>query len=94
MDGEKPLPPDPGTVGFSEVPMLNVFIALALTTAPTAKPATNTLCPVEGGKVDANSPKVVVRGREYRVCCQGCDTELKAHPDKYLKPDGTPRNAK
>ena len=48
--------------------MLSTLLALALATAaPT--PATNTLCPVLGGKVDANSPKVVVRGREYRICC-------------------------
>jgi len=68
--------------------------AAALAAAPTPKPATNTLCPVLGGKVDASSPKVVVRGREYRICCMGCDSQLKATPDKYLKPDGTPKNAK
>jgi hypothetical protein len=80
--------------------MLNLLFALAVAVAPASpaapapKPAVNTLCPVLGGKVDANSPKVAVRGREYRICCMGCDTELKAHPDKYLKPDGTPKNAK
>jgi len=87
--------------------MLNVIFALALASAPAnpapaapapaasaVKPATNTLCPVQGGKVDAKSQVVVVRGQAYRICCAGCDTELKAHPDKYLKADGTPRNAK
>jgi hypothetical protein len=74
--------------------MLNLFFALAVLTAPAPKPAVNTLCPVLGGKVDAKSPKVVVQGQEYRVCCMGCDSELKAHPEKFLKADGTPRNAK
>jgi YHS domain-containing protein len=74
--------------------MLTFLLTLALATAPAPKPATNTLCPVLGGKVDASSPKVVVNGREYRVCCLGCDKELKAHPGKYLKPDGVPKNAK
>jgi YHS domain-containing protein len=73
--------------------MLTTALALALATA-APRPATNTLCPVLGGKVDATSPKVVVRGREYRVCCMGCDGQLKATPDKYLNPDGSPRNAR
>jgi len=68
--------------------------AAALAAAPTPKPATNTLCPVLGGKVTAKSPTVVVKGQEYRICCMGCDSELKANPDKFLKPDGTPKNAK
>jgi YHS domain-containing protein len=37
---------------------------------------------------------VEVNGRDYRICCPGCDALLKKNPDKYLKPDGTPRNAK
>jgi YHS domain-containing protein len=73
--------------------MINTLLVLALATA-APKPATNAVCPVQGGKVDANSPKVVVRGQEYRICCMGCDTDLKTKPDKYLKPDGTPKNAK
>jgi hypothetical protein len=73
--------------------MINTLLVLALATA-APKPATNTTCPVLGGKVEANSPKVVVRGQEYRICCMGCDGQLKANPDKYLKPDGTPKNAK
>jgi hypothetical protein len=77
--------------------MKKLLLALAVAVAAVAgapKPATNVLCPVLGGKVDAKSPSVVVRGQEYRVCCTGCDGMLKANPDKYLKADGTPRNAK
>jgi len=76
--------------------MKHLLLALALAAAAVAapKPATNTLCPVLGGKVTAKSPTVVVKGQEYRICCMGCDSELKANPDKFLKPDGTPKNAK
>jgi hypothetical protein len=76
--------------------MKKLFLALAVAAAAlaAAKPAVNIACPVLGGKVDAKSPKVVVRGQEYRVCCMGCDKDLAAAPDKYLKADGTPRNAK
>ena len=77
--------------------MKKLFLAFAVAIAAVAaapKPATNTLCPVLGGSVDAKSAKVVVRGQEYRVCCMGCPEQLKATPDKFLKPDGTPKNAK
>ena len=76
--------------------MLTPLLALSLLAAPAAKPAlaTNTLCPVLGGKVTATSKTVVVRGREYRLCCAGCDANLLKDPDKYLEKDGTPRNVK
>jgi YHS domain-containing protein len=74
--------------------MLSLFITVALATAPSPKPAANTICPTCSGKADAKSPKVVVRGREYRVCCPECGEQLKGNPDKYLKPDGSPRNGK
>jgi YHS domain-containing protein len=79
--------------------MLPFLLAVALNAAPAAsaeapKPATNTLCPVAGGKVTEKSKTVVVRGQTYRICCPGCDTKLKADPDKYLEKDGSPKNAK
>jgi hypothetical protein len=67
------------------------FAAVALA---AAKPATNTLCPVLGSPVDAKSKTVVVNNQEYRICCAGCPEALKANPAKYLKADGTPKNAK
>ena len=73
--------------------MLPVLFAALLATAPVV-PATNTKCPVQGDKVDAKSPKVVVNGREYRICCKGCDAKMLKDPDKYLNKDGTPKNAK
>lgn len=58
-------------------------------------PATNTVCPVMGGKVTAGkSPTVVVRGRTYLLCCNGCDAKLKANPDTYLSKDGSIKKEK
>jgi hypothetical protein len=76
--------------------MLAPLLALAMLATPAAKPApaTNTACPVLGGKVSEKSKTVVVRDREYRICCAGCDTTLLKNPDKYLQKDGTPKNAK
>ena len=73
--------------------MLNLLLTLAVAATPHAKPATNTKCPVLGGKVTEKSKTVVVRGQEYRLCCGGCDAQLLKDPDKYLEKDGTPKNA-
>lgn len=76
------------------LPFLLVLPALTAP-APQAKPATNTVCPVTGEKVDPRkSPKTVVRGREYFLCCKECAPKLQQTPDKYLEKDGTPKNAK
>jgi YHS domain-containing protein len=78
--------------------MLTLLVAvpaLVATQAPQAKPATNTKCPVMGeAVVPGKSPKTVVRGREYYLCCKGCAAKLQADPDKYLDKDGTPKNAR
>ena len=77
--------------------MKKLLLALAVAAslaAAAAKPATNKLCPVLGNPVNAQSKTVVVNDQEYRVCCMGCPEQLKANPGKYIKPDGTPKNAK
>lgn len=75
--------------------MISLFLAAALVATPAPKPATNTKCPVMGEQVNpAKSPKVVVRGQEYFLCCKGCDKKLQSDPDKYLEKDGTPKNSK
>jgi len=62
--------------------MLPILIVAALVApAPEAKPATNTTCPVTGEKVTAKSPKVVVRGQEYFLCCMGCAAKLQKDPN-------------
>lgn len=73
--------------------MLDLLFALALTASPDVKPATNSVCPVQGLKVTEKSKTVIVRGQEYRICCPGdCDTKLAKDPDNYLEKDGTPKN--
>lgn len=74
--------------------MLDLFLAAALAASLNPAPASNTLCPVLGNPVDAGSKVVVVRGRQYRICCAGCDKKLAASPDQYLEKDGTPMNAR
>ena len=74
--------------------MLAPLLSLIILAAPADKPATNTICPVLGGKVSEKSKTVVVRGETYRICCGGCDTKMLKDPDKYLQKDGTPKNAK
>lgn len=74
--------------------MLNLLLTAVLAATPQAKPVTNTICPVLGGKTDTKSSVVVVKGREYRLCCPACGPKLQADPDKYLEKDGTPKNAK
>jgi len=76
--------------------MFAPLLALSLLAAPAAKPApaNNQACPVLGGKVTEKSKTVVYKNQEYRICCPGCDTKLLQNPDKYLKKDGTPKNAK
>lgn len=74
--------------------MLNLLLALAVTAIPQVKPAANTTCPACAGQVDDESPKVVLRGQEYRLCCVNCGDPLTKEPDNYLETDGTPRNAK
>lgn len=71
------------------------FSALAILASPAASAPTNTICPVLGNAVTpGKSPIVTVRGRQYYICCPGCDAKLIKNPDKYLEKDGTPKNAK
>lgn len=66
-----------------------LFLALLLTAfaagslwAADAKP--QTLCPVLGGNVDKNV-YADYQGKRIYFCCQGCDTEFKKNPEKYMK---------
>jgi len=42
-------------------------------------------CPVSGGLLGAmGAPyKVTVNGKDVFLCCQGCEAEVKANPEKY-----------
>jgi YHS domain-containing protein len=77
--------------------MLTPLIISALLTlaGPGASAPTNTICLVLGNAVTpGKSPIVTVKGRQYYICCPGCDTKLIKNPDKYLDKDGRPKNAK
>lgn len=76
--------------------MLPILVTAALFAAPAdaPKPATNTKCPVTGEAITAKSGKVVVKGQSYAICCSSCGPKMQKDPDKYLKADGTPKNAK
>ncbi len=45
------------------------------------------VCPVSGNVLgEMGKPyKVIIQGRTIFLCCKDCETELRAHPDKYLK---------
>jgi hypothetical protein len=36
--------------------------------------------------------EVVIRGRSYLVCCDGCGPKMAEHYDEYLDQDGRPLN--
>ena len=77
--------------------LLPLIISMALASAqqpPQPAPAENTTCPVMGQKVNEKSRTAVVKGRTYRICCIPCGPKLEKDPDKYLNPDGTPKNQK
>ena len=44
------------------------------------------VCPVSGEPLGSMGKpyKVTVDGHEVFLCCQGCEAELRAHPEKYL----------
>jgi len=76
------------------LPISFALFAIAHEQQPAPKPAVNTVCPVMGSKVDEKSKTVVVKGQTYRICCPPCAGKLEKDPDKYLNPDGTPKNEK
>jgi YHS domain-containing protein len=44
------------------------------------------VCPVSGKQlgVMGKPPKVTIEGQEVYLCCDGCDSEIKSDPGKYL----------
>lgn len=44
------------------------------------------VCPVSGEPLGSMGKpfKVTVKGQDVFLCCQGCEAEIKAEPDKYL----------
>jgi YHS domain-containing protein len=63
------------------------LVVLALAAGPALaadQPKPQTGCPVLGGNIDK---KVYIdyQGKRIYFCCQGCDTEFKKNPEKYMK---------
>lgn len=44
------------------------------------------ICPVSGQPLGSMGKpyKITVKGREVLLCCQGCEAQITADPDKYL----------
>jgi len=60
---------------------------------PVRIKARNTICPVRGSAVkQGKDPEVALSGGLYVVCCPECRSELTEHREKYLDPDGRPKN--
>jgi len=53
-------------------------------TSSVSKPW-NTVCPVQGEKVDPKVKTVKYEGKEYGFCCNGCDAKFQKDPAKYAK---------
>ncbi len=66
--------------------MLTLILALFLAgpVLAAAAPQTQTTCPVLGGNVN-KEVYVDYKGQRVYFCCQGCDTEFKKDPEKYLQ---------
>ena len=74
-----------------------LLLALVCTTATLAadktpdpkatkpKPYILTLCLVSDEKVDKGDPTFIYKGREIKVCCEGCVKDFQKDPEKYLK---------
>ncbi|NTV74597.1 MAG: hypothetical protein HGA66_10365 [Holophaga sp.] len=59
------------------------------------EPSTTKACPVCGKSIEpGQGTKISLRGREYLVDDTACSDQLMTDPDKFLEPDGTPKNAK
>lgn len=53
--------------------------------AAKAQPYVLTMCLVSDEKLDPGDPSLIYKGREIRVCCEGCLKDFKKNPEKYLK---------
>lgn len=74
--------------------MMLLLVSVFLLAVPSTMPATNGLCPTCPMKVNDKSPKVAVRGRDYRTCFTSCSADLEKNPDNYLEKDRTSKSAK
>lgn len=80
----------------SAIIVLFLFFACATVTLAADKPATDPkaakprpyvlkMCLVSDEKLDPGDPTIIYKGREIKVCCEGCVKDFKKDPEKYLK---------
>ena len=53
--------------------------------ATQPRPYVLKMCLVSDEKLDKGDPTFIYKGREIRVCCEGCVKDFKKDPEKYLK---------
>ena len=53
--------------------------------AAKPRPYVLKMCLVSDEKLDKGDPTFIYKGREIRVCCEGCVKDFKKEPEKYLK---------
>ncbi|MBI3654559.1 MAG: YHS domain-containing protein [Acidobacteria bacterium] len=70
--------PKPSTAATQEAKTTATAVA-----EETKKAVTNKLCPVSGGPVSEKF-RTEYKGQYVYVCCEGCLTEFKANPEKFV----------
>ena len=53
--------------------------------AAQPKPYVLTMCLVSDEKLAKGDPTFLYKGREIKVCCEGCVKDFQKEPEKYLK---------
>jgi YHS domain-containing protein len=61
-----------------------LFGGIVLAADNPGKGNPQTICPIQGGKID-KSIYTDYQGKRIYFCCSGCIDDFKKDPDKYLK---------
>jgi len=72
------------TIVIVDLSLVFLFSGIVLAADNPGKGNPQTLCPVEGGKIN-KSIYTDYQGKRIYFCCSGCIDEFKKNPDKYLK---------
>jgi len=85
--GGAPTPHTPDATPGHGTPATAAPASAAAKAPGDAKVGDPTKCPVSGEDftVEATSPNVVVDGKTYYFCCNGCRKKFEADPQKYIK---------
>ena len=72
------------TIVIVALSLVFLFSGIVLAADNPGKGNPQSLCPVEGGKIN-KSIYTDYQGKRIYFCCSGCIDEFKKNPDKYLK---------